>query len=498
LNGVSGQIAPLFNVNTLASGGTNVFQIAASGAASFSNTVTANSGFVSSTGLTSGSSTYGPTSATVNGNIVAQNALITEANGIGSYITGNTGAAGLLWNGTAGGGEATLVTAYNGGVTASFWRWNGSTYARSSVINSDGTYYNGSSYGPSSFTVAMGGSGQTSITGVPNNGIRITPNADGVGATLYGTNAVNTIIQWNITDNGTFYAGPSGSLYGPTSAYVNGYIDANGSVIIGGQGTANTGVLYVTALSSLSNPGAIYGDITAQRSASTGVLWLGGASSSVVLDYNITNSGNLTSTRPLQIGSSIYGPTSATVNGTVSATNVNTTTFTASLNAGTNGFPAGNNSYAGLAWNGSSAQAEATIFTSFSSPGRTASFWYYNGSSYVQSSYIQTNGTYVSASDKTLKENIQPLAMGLKEVLALKPSSFTWKDNRKADHGFIAQEVQEVIPAAVEPMYSKDGKPDTNGILGMSYTHIIPVLVNAIQELKAELDLLKAAKNATA
>jgi hypothetical protein len=402
LNGVSGQIAPLFNVNTLASGGTNVFQIAASGAASFSNTVTANSGFVSSTGFTSGSnslsstnltvgfstygstaatvngliqavgpiiitgttgdgassswiagtstnslqynvqsgqshnfsvngvgvasintsgfttgsSTYGPTSASVNGNIVAQNALITEANGIGSYITGNTGAAGLLWNGTSGGGEATIVTAYNGGVTASFWRWNGSAYARSSVINSDGTYYNGSSYGPSSFTVAMGGSGQTSFTGVPNFGIRITPQSDGVGTVFYGTNAANTIINWYINDGGTFTAGAS--TYGPTSATVAGTISSPASPAFYATDTTNNSTVLKwndqTGLSTANTSLFTNSSVTVSTISPT---VLGIYQNSGIDCFAIDASGNVGINGTLHVGSSTYGPTSATVAGAV-------------------------------------------------------------------------------------------------------------------------------------------------------------------------------------
>jgi hypothetical protein len=48
--------------------------------------------------------------------------------------------------------------------------------------------------------------------------------------------------------------------------------------------------------------------------------------------------------------------------------------------------------------------------------------------------------------------------------------------------GFIAQEVQTVIP---ELVVSSDDK------LSVNYTGIIPILTKAVQELKAEVDALK-------
>ena len=52
--------------------------------------------------------------------------------------------------------------------------------------------------------------------------------------------------------------------------------------------------------------------------------------------------------------------------------------------------------------------------------------------------------------------------------------------------GFIAQEVKEVIPQA----YVEEGKGDEK-IIGLSQMPIIAALTKAIQELKAEVELLK-------
>ncbi|HSK13539.1 MAG TPA: tail fiber domain-containing protein, partial [Phnomibacter sp.] len=62
-----------------------------------------------------------------------------------------------------------------------------------------------------------------------------------------------------------------------------------------------------------------------------------------------------------------------------------------------------------------------------------------------------TNGT-IQTSDARLKENIQPLDYGLHTVAQLRPVSYRWKDHPAGDAhlGFLAQEVQALIPEAVQ------------------------------------------------
>jgi hypothetical protein len=96
-----------------------------------------------------------------------------------------------------------------------------------------------------------------------------------------------------------------------------------------------------------------------------------------------------------------------------------------------------------------------------------------------------------NASDIRLKKNISTITYGLNTVSALNPVKFNWADGFdliEADKtllGFIAQEVQEVLPEAVE---SFGGSVDLNGTtientLRVNEKFIIPVLVKAIQEL---------------
>ena len=106
--------------------------------------------------------------------------------------------------------------------------------------------------------------------------------------------------------------------------------------------------------------------------------------------------------------------------------------------------------------------------------------------------YASANGTntWTAVSDARLKDNVADLALGLEFVGKLQPRSFTWKADGAPAAGFIAQEVAEVVDEHdADYLHLVDR---TNEHLGLSATTLIPVLVNAIKELKAEVEELKA------
>ena len=109
---------------------------------------------------------------------------------------------------------------------------------------------------------------------------------------------------------------------------------------------------------------------------------------------------------------------------------------------------------------------------------------------------INTNGTttsYSTSSDYRLKYDVQPMLSGLSTIAALKPSTYKWNADNSYGEGFIAHELQAVIPQAVNG--EKDGVNDDGSIKSQSvdYSKIVVHLVAAIQELKAEFDAYKAA-----
>jgi hypothetical protein len=102
--------------------------------------------------------------------------------------------------------------------------------------------------------------------------------------------------------------------------------------------------------------------------------------------------------------------------------------------------------------------------------------------------------SWTAVSDERLKENLEPITDALHKVSTLRTviGNYTF-DGEKARKPFlIAQDVQAVLPEAVS--LARQSKDDETEYLGVSYTETIPLLVAAIKELKAEIDLLKEVK----
>jgi hypothetical protein len=118
--------------------------------------------------------------------------------------------------------------------------------------------------------------------------------------------------------------------------------------------------------------------------------------------------------------------------------------------------------------------------------------FYRNGS---QVGSIQNNSTttiYNTTSDYRLKENVAPMTGALAKVSALKPVTYTWKLDGSSGQGFIAHELQAVVPECVtgeKDAVDAEGKPKYQGI---DTSFLVATLTAAIQELKAEFDAYKA------
>jgi hypothetical protein len=95
-----------------------------------------------------------------------------------------------------------------------------------------------------------------------------------------------------------------------------------------------------------------------------------------------------------------------------------------------------------------------------------------------------SGNVYPDTSDITLKKDVQNIPYGLEEIEELRPVKFNWKDierhGTKPDIGFIAQEVELIIPEIVAMNY--DGKKSVN------YRLITAVLTKAIQEQQALIE----------
>jgi hypothetical protein len=147
-----------------------------------------------------------------------------------------------------------------------------------------------------------------------------------------------------------------------------------------------------------------------------------------------------------------------------------------------------------------SQQGAITSTLSGSTSGNTTLHVYSTGASayrfYVNmaGTVYATNTTISAISDQRFKENIQDLDVGLDKIMALKPRKFDWKAGKgkdiKGDRGFIAQEFEQVFPDLIDEW--KDPAPEGEEPYKSVRQDLIPVLVKAIQELKAEFDAYKA------
>ncbi len=102
------------------------------------------------------------------------------------------------------------------------------------------------------------------------------------------------------------------------------------------------------------------------------------------------------------------------------------------------------------------------------------------------------NVAYNTSSDYRLKEDLKEFK-ALDTVCKIKVYNYTWKDDPSdfRDQGILAHELDELIPQAVSG--EKDALDKDDNILPQSvdYSKIVPHLVQSIQELKAEIEILK-------
>ena len=107
-------------------------------------------------------------------------------------------------------------------------------------------------------------------------------------------------------------------------------------------------------------------------------------------------------------------------------------------------------------------------------------------------SATQSNISLVNVSDYRLKRNVTPLSGGLANINALTPVTYDWTNSDEGGEGFLAHELQEIIPFAVtgeKNAVNEDGSIKPQGV---DYSKIVVHLVAAIQELSAKNDALEA------
>jgi len=110
---------------------------------------------------------------------------------------------------------------------------------------------------------------------------------------------------------------------------------------------------------------------------------------------------------------------------------------------------------------------------------QSGSLYFFNGSN---EGYLSTAGAWINASDERLKTNVREIEYGLSTVLTTQPRHYERVDIDGTYIGFVAQELQTIIPEVVS------GNPEKQ--LGVDYGSLVAVAFKAIQEQQAIIETL--------
>jgi hypothetical protein len=109
---------------------------------------------------------------------------------------------------------------------------------------------------------------------------------------------------------------------------------------------------------------------------------------------------------------------------------------------------------------------------------------------------ITSNGTsvtYSTSSDYRLKENVNPINNPFEQLMKIKPVSFNWKSDsdKKIINGFIAHELQAIIPEAVTG--TKDAVDEKGNMIpqGVDQSKLVPILVASLQQAIKKIEHLE-------
>ena len=118
--------------------------------------------------------------------------------------------------------------------------------------------------------------------------------------------------------------------------------------------------------------------------------------------------------------------------------------------------------------------------------------FYYSGTYVGGITYSDTAVAYNTSSDYRLKKNVQPMQNALQAVMQLKPVTYQWKSNDTQAQGFIAHELQAIVPDCVtgeKDAVDENGNPIYQGI---DTSFLVATLTKAIQEQQEIISLLES------
>jgi len=295
-------------------------------------------------------------------------------------------------------------------------------------------------------------------------------------ATLYQQNGASSAShQWYVAPSGT-----AGNAITFTQAMT---LDASGNLGIGATSIADAnlqitktgfaiGITNTLMNASFANAANTTGITFGYRTDETTAVIAPKTATGNLAFYNY-NGGWSETARFTNTGNLLVG-TASSVYGTPRFQAVNASSTTAIFQCGTNG-------------------ANNIISWMNTASGTRYHMAFGDGTTYVERGYISTNGTvtvYSTTSDYRLKENIQPMIGALEKVIQLKPCTYTWKEAGSEGQGFIAHELQAVVPDAVigdKDAVNKDGSIRPQAI---DTGFLVATLTAAIQEQQVLIESL--------
>jgi uncharacterized protein YaiE (UPF0345 family) len=134
---------------------------------------------------------------------------------------------------------------------------------------------------------------------------------------------------------------------------------------------------------------------------------------------------------------------------------------------------------------------QEAIMMAVSTNGNNMINFFNQSDTYVSSIVVNSSTVmYNTVSDYRLKEDLKSFK-GLDLVSKINVYDYKWKSDGSRMYGVVAHELQEILPDAVSGLkdaLNKDGSIKNQGV---DYSKIVPVMVQAIKDLKQELDTLK-------
>ena len=244
---------------------------------------------------------------------------------------------------------------------------------------------------------------------------------------------------------------------------VDGGVAIKKNLNVGGRLTFSGG-LNISGVSTIT-------DTTQSTNKDTGCLVLEGG---LGVEKNVNVGGNVGITGTLSVTDTVTLSSSLTVNGNTTFGNdgSDVTTITGRLDVDNLRFDG--NTF-------SSTSGNITI----DSAGGTVSIS--DNTAITGELTVTGDITAFYTSDQRLKDNITPIDDPLAKVLSISGNTYTWNETSGKegnDVGVIAQEVLEVLPEAVT---TRD-----NGYMAVRYEKLVPLLIEAIKDLKGEVTELRA------